>query len=978
MQQYKKILGKVMMTAEGTYNKDKKYEPISLVTDEETNKSYISRKEVPAGTQINNREYWQPVASSGIIDNGVIILNRKNSDGQIPIYDLKSATEVVSVGDRKGGVILGFLGFNPEIDTVPTWKLYQYNDVSPSNWTNIDYWLPMDYTNKYAGWFDNEKALYDSVPFPKVGMYAYVGNSVLSAIIYRCYKDRVWQPTEDKAFSGVVNLADEEDITSKQNKLKFKDKEYNPAQFSGLGKLYLRKNIVDGKNILTQTMMQATNTIYIIQYDYDLQGTEIAIPENSILDFQGGSLNNGIIDFNNSIIKNELNKAIFSDLKKIKNIHTVNVNWFKHNDNNITEFLKVVNIGDIVINFDSNYYTADISGLLLKNNTIIKGVNRDFSHINFNPNGDDYIIGLSAECKIFDIELKCLNASYEGDIVRMSNEFLKQNDIHNWEIRNVAINGQWEMTDVKSCGIAVICNEKDSKGDTNERVSLSYARMFENILIRPIRTGIRFEIIQETPNLPLSKKVWCNSFLFRNIEIWGHHGIYFNVSGVDGDTCRFTFDNYMFQGGHTEESTGFYCESYCPNVTLSSYNTWDCKNNGVINGGGLLYIQIDDIGNSEAYRDEFGNEFGVITKGGASVFAFTEKGQNKRLFFTKQYNGSTGVGVSTLEVQDETLKFTTDRFRGNSIELFNKYNSNFDAGFILKDLSKYPYIQGKFSGQPSCLINPLNNVEGTNLSRSVIYKSGVTGRGYVVESSWIPFDSENMKVFRLNYNIDYCVKRLNLSEDLKPNTLYRLILDVAYTSEENIGKLKCLSIFPIVESFYSDNSMGGLTIVKSNFVPSWKKIELWVKTYDTNVSTINLSFMLRSSLDTFNTTIVKDITLNSQDVVLYYTGIPKSYAQDKDGTVFNNTSTGTAVFSTSTNKPVWKTDEYWIYADGVREGTNYSGTFAQKPTESERGISIGFGYFCTDRKTSEGASNGIMIYYKGSNVWVDALGRIVE
>lgn len=328
MQQYKKILGKVMMTAEGTYDSNKEYDPISLITDEETGKSYISRKEVPAGTQINNREYWQPVASSGIIDNGVIILNRKNKDGQVPIYNLKSAAEAVAVGDRKGGVILGFLGFNPETDTVPTWKLYQYNDVSPSNWTNIDYWLPMDYTNKYVGWFDNEKALYDNVPFPKVGMYAYVGNSVSSAIIYRCYKDRVWQPTEDKAFSGVVNLADEEDITSKQNKLKFKDKEYNPTQFSGLGKLYLRKNIIDGKNILMQDMMQATNTIYIIQYDYDLQGETITIPENCTLDFQGGSFSNGTIVGNKTKISGVLTYSIFNNcVVKDFDLPYIDIRW---------------------------------------------------------------------------------------------------------------------------------------------------------------------------------------------------------------------------------------------------------------------------------------------------------------------------------------------------------------------------------------------------------------------------------------------------------------------------------------------------------------------------------------------------------------------------------------------------------------------------------------------------------------------------
>ena len=53
------------------------------------------------------------------------------------------------------------------------------------------------------------------------------------------------------------------------------------------------------------------------------------------------------------------------------------------------------------------------------------------------------------------------------------------------------------------------------------------------------------------------------------------------------------------------------------------------------------------------------------------------------------------------------------------------------------------------------------------------------------------------------------------------------------------------------------------------------------------------------------------------------------------------------------------------------------GTFAQKPT-SAQGIEVGFQYFCTDKQTTEGATNGIMIYYKGENVWVDALGRVVS
>lgn len=50
-----------------------------------------------------------------------------------------------------------------------------------------------------------------------------------------------------------------------------------------------------------------------------------------------------------------------------------------------------------------------------------------------------------------------------------------------------------------------------------------------------------------------------------------------------------------------------------------------------------------------------------------------------------------------------------------------------------------------------------------------------------------------------------------------------------------------------------------------------------------------------------------------------------------------------------------------------------AGTFANKPTNAE----VGDMYFCTDKQTTEGGTNGIMIYYNGTN-WVDALGRVVS
>ena len=103
----------------------------------------------------------------------------------------------------------------------------------------------------------------------------------------------------------ITNLPDGEDLQTVHGVLKLANKEYNPGAYSGLGRQYLRKNIVAGRNVLTQSMISKPNTIYIIQYDYDLQGAEITIPENCVLDFQGGRLSNGIIVGTGTTLKSE-------------------------------------------------------------------------------------------------------------------------------------------------------------------------------------------------------------------------------------------------------------------------------------------------------------------------------------------------------------------------------------------------------------------------------------------------------------------------------------------------------------------------------------------------------------------------------------------------------------------------------------------------------------------------------------------------
>lgn len=132
----------------------------------------------------------------------------------------------------------------------------------------------------------------------------------------------------------INNLADDEDLVSVDkgeslSVLKFADRAYNPGIYVGMGYKILRRNIIDGKNTLTQEMVNQPHTIYMIQYDYDLNGATIRIPEGCVFDFQGGSLSNGFIAGNNTAIIS-VDRKIFSNIKFLNSLfsNAFKVEWF--------------------------------------------------------------------------------------------------------------------------------------------------------------------------------------------------------------------------------------------------------------------------------------------------------------------------------------------------------------------------------------------------------------------------------------------------------------------------------------------------------------------------------------------------------------------------------------------------------------------------------------------------------------------------
>lgn len=126
-------------------------------------------------------------------------------------------------------------------------------------------------------------------------------------------------PCPENTQVKIINQPDEEDLTEVLNGadlvLKFKNKVYNPVLYSGYGRVFLRKNLQDSEvdcpskvNILTQSMFMdesgqfMDNTIFIVQYDYDLNNKFISLPINSVLLFLGGSFKNGTLILNNTLV----------------------------------------------------------------------------------------------------------------------------------------------------------------------------------------------------------------------------------------------------------------------------------------------------------------------------------------------------------------------------------------------------------------------------------------------------------------------------------------------------------------------------------------------------------------------------------------------------------------------------------------------------------------------------------------------------
>ena len=179
------------------------------------------------------------------------------------------------------------------------------------------------------------------------------------------------------------------------------DKEYDPTSHSGLGVKYLK--IVDGSNVLTQSDFDKANTIYVIQYDFDLGGETIQMPAGCVLEFDGGKIVNGKLVSSDTVIdgihdsSNDTLFGVFYD--KNKDI----LGWDKKKIGNWDVHIEFGNLFTDIINgtylstiqsiaITENYY------FLFFNNSLTAGSRRAVCGVydrNWNLKGHSTIAGVS-------------------------------------------------------------------------------------------------------------------------------------------------------------------------------------------------------------------------------------------------------------------------------------------------------------------------------------------------------------------------------------------------------------------------------------------------------------------------------------------------------------------------------------------------------------------------------------------------------
>jgi hypothetical protein len=433
----------------------------------------------------------------------------------------------------------------------------------------------------------------------------------------------LWQQINAAGGGTINNAADDEDLVSKtlpngMSVLKLSDRTYLPPVFSGLGTVILRKNIVNGKNILSPSVFDGiTNTTFVIRYDFNLDGQTLYLEDGNRLYFDGGSIKNGIIILqeSNEFISKGQYQCFYDVTFKGTYSKTLPLSMLGVVSDGKDKYHILSKLPELLVEYDTSATKArnPIFSRVSIDGTIICGTNginlpgrvsmygTNNATIYFTSDFGEYCMSISNSCGLYNMKLSSVKG-YTGTILLSSTTIqdFSRNLYGASELTldNVTITGPVYSTEnveekplhYTATGFKL---EASSKNNLNffyfthvklNNVDIEFVRVgldlivdnypmdgtqyawgnevnSDTLYIAAVETGIRFRTIENGNNIKIlhTGYMCINNFEFQSLV---HSGVGFDIQGAQ-------------------------------QVTLLRYMSWDNDVWGIVRGGALVRILHD-------------------------------------------------------------------------------------------------------------------------------------------------------------------------------------------------------------------------------------------------------------------------------------------------------------------------------------------------------------------------------------------------
>lgn len=713
---------------------------------------------------------------------------------------------------------------------------------------------------------------------------------------------------------GNATPADEEDITAESGNLKLKDRAYDEASFSGKGYKILRKNITEGKNILTQDMINEPNTIYEIRYDFDLNEQEIIIPDSSILYFNSGSLSNGTLTCRQ--IRSSIDN-IFRNV--VVNSGVVYLHWFGAYENiaeDATDALQLavkVNSGEFkkVLIPAGTYYISnsiecinvgiigDVSsreGVLL---TMKEGVNTNMFHICNRPS----LQGRWNEFCVENIKMLGPAPTVPGSLDRQCTCIYNDDTAKTIRLRVINCNIQrFDKAFYVQCLIDSLIRDTYIGNNCDGFVcyastDIATSTTFDHCYIQANKRNVTIQR-NATVDIRFTNGTIMEAACFYNIKICG------GISFVLIDQCYFESNSwgYNWNGGTIESdevkenilwidadpegANEHYSTYVLTNNMIAGNNNWGKLGNVIEANAGTFYFHNNVCTRFSAVFKLIDNYTASLNKFNLSVGSVYFGGSSAKLFTDDSYQ----LGYN----DTADIKYLYGNYVNNTSDPCN-LRIDFDSR-----------IQTGFTHEPG--VNGALNAMKIKLNNNVLAHFNSNGL------SMFGYQEKGLEhIARANTN-SLCI--INAAKDLTG-----IINHTSETTEHSYIVSEVLSNQTHLFTYLYNSIDSKFT---KYFIPAFKL-------YDNVDSLIQIP------------------AANHPYILAYI----------------------------KNNKFAISCDGKWLDFLGNPISAKTSGTFSEKPNSST-GIKVGFQYFCIDKQTTEGATSGIMMYYKGDDTWVDANGVVVD